>query len=191
MTPIRVRHALKEWACVVEALREGRQTLLLRKGGIDEPHGEFKAAHPEFLLAPAWEHQKSELLKPAEAVRYGQCLRPPSTPLSISFDTFARLESVVVLDDPRRAFRLAEEHIWTEEYVRMRVDYKPEKPLFVLLLRVFALERPVKMPWTERYAGCRSWVELEEVAEALPSWPALDDAAHAMALQRARSVLEG
>ena len=36
------RSALKEWAVVARALGSGRQTLLLRKGGIHERRGEFE-----------------------------------------------------------------------------------------------------------------------------------------------------
>jgi hypothetical protein len=37
--------ALKEWAVICQALAEGRQTILLRKGGIAEPGGAFRVEH--------------------------------------------------------------------------------------------------------------------------------------------------
>ena len=55
--------ALKEWAVTVRALAEGRQTLLLRKGGIHEESQDFRVIHPEFLLYPTYEHQREELLR--------------------------------------------------------------------------------------------------------------------------------
>ena len=48
--------ALKEWAAVCEALAAGRQTILLRKGGIAEGPGGFRPEHSEFWLLPTWFH---------------------------------------------------------------------------------------------------------------------------------------
>ena len=56
--------ALKEWACVVRALGEGKQILLLRKGGIAEKGGEFRMEEPDFFLFPTFEHQDKTKLKP-------------------------------------------------------------------------------------------------------------------------------
>ena len=55
--------ALKEWAVAVGALAEGKQILILRKGGVHKDDKEFRVVHPEFLLYPTYEHQKAELLK--------------------------------------------------------------------------------------------------------------------------------
>lgn len=46
-----VTPALKEWSAAVHALLDGRQTVLLRKGGIGEKR--FEVAAHEFLLFPA------------------------------------------------------------------------------------------------------------------------------------------
>ena len=56
--------ALKEWAAVLKALEEGKQTILLKKGGIAEEGGQFKPEHPEFFLYPTFEHQTPEDIKP-------------------------------------------------------------------------------------------------------------------------------
>ena len=41
--------ALKEWAIVCKALEDGKQMLLLRKGGIMEYRKGFEVKHNEFL----------------------------------------------------------------------------------------------------------------------------------------------
>ena len=56
--------ALKEWAVVCKALEEGRQILLLRKGGIMEYRQGFKVKHNKFLLFPTFEHQSKESIQP-------------------------------------------------------------------------------------------------------------------------------
>jgi hypothetical protein len=155
-------HGLKEWNVVVEALRAGSQVLLLRKGGIHEPGGEFKAAHGEFFLFPSLEHQKKDLLKPAALARFAPSLEVSADAASLRLDTFAQLTEAIELDDPGKARRLSDHHVWNDAYVQMRIDYKPEKPLNLLLLRVFVLPVAIDIPRLERYAGCRSWVEFGE-----------------------------
>ena len=64
--------ALKEWAVVCRALETGRQSILLRKGGIDEgPHG-FRMRYREFWLLPTRFHEGAESLGPGHASLLGQ-----------------------------------------------------------------------------------------------------------------------
>src|ERR671913_312022 len=55
--------ALKEWAIICKALEDGKQILLLRKGGIMEYRKGFEVKHNEFLLYPTFEHQSLESIK--------------------------------------------------------------------------------------------------------------------------------
>jgi len=191
MSTVRCRHALKEWAVVVQALLDGRQVVLLRKGGIHEPHGELGSPHEDFFFYPAREHQRLELLKPEARGRYATAFEPVVKPEAPELNAFATLKAAVALGDARKAYDLSDEHIWTEDYVRQRVEYKPDRPLFVLILRVHRLVRNVMVPWNERYAGCRSWVELVEPVEAELGMPALDDEAFEAAVDRVRKLLDG
>ena len=56
--------AFKEWASIVNALAQGKQIIILRKGGIREDAGEFQVEHGEFFLFPTYEHQNEADLKP-------------------------------------------------------------------------------------------------------------------------------
>ena len=62
--PTSLRVGLKEWSVVCHALEQGRQILLLRKGGISEVGGEFEVEQREFLLFPTHLHQNKQMLKP-------------------------------------------------------------------------------------------------------------------------------
>ena len=162
MLPAAARRALKEWAVVVEALREGGQVLLLRKGGLHERGGEFRAAERHFLLFPTFEHQRREHLRPEAAERHAALLDARGEEGPVRFSVAAELLEDIPLVDPARARLLASHHVWSEAFVEMRIAYKPEKPLHVLLLRSHSLPRTVEVARHPRYAGCRSWVELEE-----------------------------
>ena len=56
---------------------------------------------------------------------------------------------------------LANYHIWNESYVNARMDYNPRKPMSVILLRVFKLERPILIENKQEWIGCRSWIPLD------------------------------
>ena len=55
--------ALKEWSAVVHALLDGRQQVLLRKGGIGEKRFDITVAR-EFLLFPTVAHSHAERVRP-------------------------------------------------------------------------------------------------------------------------------
>jgi hypothetical protein len=41
------------------------------------------------------------------------------------------------------------------------MDYNPRKPMSVILLRVFKLERPILIENKQEWIGCRSWIPLD------------------------------
>ena len=55
-----LRHAFKEWAVICQALAEGRQAVVLRKGGIAEKTDEFQVEHTRFWLYPTYLHQQRD-----------------------------------------------------------------------------------------------------------------------------------
>jgi len=172
-----LRQALKEWAVVVEAIREGRQILLLRKGGLHEKRGRFAAAAGEFLFFPTFEHQEPDLLKPAEARRSAHLLSPAAEEGPLRLETLGSIEENIVLGEPTRARRLSDHHVFGEEYVEMRIRYKLERPLHLLLIRAWVLPAALEVPRLARYAGCRSWVDLEEAVPTAGAREALAEEA--------------
>jgi hypothetical protein len=189
VSPARLQQALKEWAVVVEALREGRQIVLLRKGGIHDPRGEFRPSRREFLFFPTFEHQRPELLKPDAASRWAGLLDPGAEARPLRLDACAELVEAVPLPDAEAARRLAPHHVWSPEYIETRLAYKPERPLTVLLLRAYLLPHAVEIPRLERYAGCRSWVELAEEVSTAGARPALGDEEFAARVEEVRGCI--
>ena len=53
----------KEWAAVCEALGQGRQSVILRKGGIAEGREGFSFKHSEFFLFPTWFHEQPKKVR--------------------------------------------------------------------------------------------------------------------------------
>jgi len=173
---IALQIALKEWAIVVHALSEGSQIFLLRKGGVAEADGEFRLEAREFFLYPTWEHQQEALLQP----RYVPLFRshPPSQPGGeLRFEHYGVVTDVWPAPALARIKAVSAEFIWNEALLEKRYAYKPQLPLAVLVLRVYRLPGPLRVPLLDRYAGCRSWVELEEALPTEGAEPILDDSA--------------
>lgn len=176
MLPDNCQIALKEWAVTCEALAQGEQILLLRKGGIHEEGKDFRVIHREFLLYPTYEHQRADLLKPAHQPALAQLLEDAPRSEAITFSHWARAEEIIEVEAQERVDDLASYHIWTDEYAQSRLRWKPMLPLSILLLRVYRLERPQTVPYLKEYGGCTSWVEIMPRIDLGQAEPALSDA---------------
>lgn len=149
--------ALKEWAIAVEALTTGKTIVLLRKGGIREV--EFQVEHPWFWLYPTYEHQKPDLLK----AEYADSVVPVSSgwhPQTVTIKSCAEITATLPISSKTQIEALQPYHIWQENMISDRLKWKPQKPLLVLLLRVYRLASPQTIPYNENYGGCKSWIDL-------------------------------
>jgi len=184
--------ALREWAVAVRALAEGRQAIALRKGGIAEETKEFRLESPSFYLFPSYEHQRPELVKPnwravVDATRAEAALHPGL----VRIEYFAEAEEDIEVSDADTLARLSECHIWTDDYAEERLRWKKTKPLHVLLLRVYRLNEPVEVPLRDSYAGCKSWIRLEDELPVRERKPVLGDAEFAAAAEKVRRAVRG
>jgi hypothetical protein len=166
-----LRHTLKEWAVAVRALERGDTALVVRKGGIREKA--FAIKDSRFLLLPGYEHQRPELLKP----EYRELLReiPDLTDDGpLRFTSLAEVRGAYEISEPESLAAIDSYHIWTPQYAESRFRWRPKKPLTVLVLRTYLLPEPVELPHSEAYAGCKSWIELEQRVSTAGARPALE-----------------
>ena len=156
-----IRAAFKEWAVICRALASGRQDVILRKGGIVEPGGEFHADHIEFLLLPTFLHQSPESIVPEARDLLVDIDADRPSEGTIVFRHLARVrESLRVRSlDELAAFR--NRHVWSDAVVAERF-HRWKNELHVLTVDVAPLPSPVTLPWHEGYGGCRSWVDLQD-----------------------------
>ncbi|MBC8104849.1 MAG: DUF1802 family protein [Cytophagales bacterium] len=184
--------ALKEWAVVIRALREGRQILLLRKGGIREESGEFEVQAREVLLSPTYEHQTEQagMLQPCYGawLQEEQRRRPPDD--QIRFDAWARITEIVVVRNPRALYTLKSQHIFDDALLRFRTEQAPQKPLFALFLRTYVLPRPIVVPMEVDYYGCKSWISLTKAVDIPDTRPVLSDRTYGERVRVTRRLLE-
>ncbi|MDI3314373.1 MAG: DUF1802 family protein [Mycobacterium sp.] len=150
--------ALKEWSAAVHALLDGRQRILLRKGGIHEKR--FEVAAQEFLLFPTVAHSHAERVRPEHRDLLAASAAD-STDERVILRAAARVVAVVEVNRPDNLEAIEDLHIWTAESVRAdRLDFRPRHRLTVVVVQAMPLVEPLRMPRRPEYAGCASWVWL-------------------------------
>lgn len=150
--------SLKEWASVIDALGSGDQIVLIRKGGLADQTFGVEAAR--FYLFPTNYHDAggaepshvrithwAEVLKTWQ-IRDGELLQ--------------RLEPLTVLD---------------RDTINTRYRFRPDQAINVIAVRAYRLARPAEVVMKPEYAGCRSWVSIDEEIDIDGSLPALGEEA--------------
>jgi len=153
----RMNIAFKEWALICNALSDGRQSIILRKGGIAEGRDGFRFQHPEFLLFPTLFHEQVSKLK-----------LPPETPIPETIQGQHKLTHKVTvcwtrdLTDWNTISQLDSFHLWTSQVIRERFEYDSHHGISLAFVRVFSLEKPLIFTDEPKYGGCRSWVNVPD-----------------------------
>lgn len=154
--------AFKEWQVVCDALASGRQSILLRKGGIHEGREGFSFAHQSFYLFPTKFHAQ------LSQVREGDFLPGKEWEIGDELEITHHAEALfaVTLYDWDKVAGLFPYHIYSEETLRERFDWEGKGmaagSIHVAFVKVVRLKTPWKLIYESRFGGCRSWLELPE-----------------------------
>jgi hypothetical protein len=164
--------ALKEWSAAVHAMLDGRQTVLLRKGGIHEKR--FALAASRFVFFPTVAHSHAERVRTEHRDLLAAAVAD-STDAELIIRAGARVVAAVEVNRPENIEDIESFHIWTTESVRSdRLDFRTRHRLTVLVVQAAPLAAPITLPRNPEYAGCKSWVPLP----VDPHWaPPVHDAA--------------
>ena len=188
--PDLINVALKEWDLQINALLSGRQAFLLRKGGILESNNEFELEHPRFLFFPTVVHQDPRMVKPEYREGLRQVREEPDKVQIKAWGEVAKIFEVPVQDGRRKLESLSDLYLWDTPLLDMRFAYRPEKPLYLVVIRAFQLPDSVTLQNTLDYAGCKSWIPLAQTdaVDVTGSTPALPADSINVLLQRVRSA---
>lgn len=183
--------AFKEWQVVCDALASGRQSLILRKGGIHEGREGFSFGAESFFLFPTRFHNQSQFVREGEVEPGPEWQVGDLVPIRHHGEAlWAR-----TLTDWDKVAALEPFHIWTEETIRQRFDWEGKGmsagSIHVALVRVREMAAPWELVYESRHGGCRSWVE---IGEPPAGWDgggrfAMGDDAFATMADRIESIL--
>lgn len=146
--------ALKEWSSVVEALGRGEQVILIRKGGIADPS--FGIEAERFYLYPTYFHQGESEARP-----------------SVSITHWCEVVRTWTATDSAILPRLAPLVVMPPETLDVRYRFRPDQALYVIGVRTWKLANSAEVPHRDEYAGCRSWVSVDEEIAVDGSSPVL------------------
>ena len=185
-----MRQAFKEWAVICRALATGRQSLILRKGGIAESggDGEFQLEAKRFWLLPTYVHQQETGIRQEAASMLAEvrAARPPTD--VIRLEAWAEVTSVYEVRARLPAHIIAHLHFWSEATVEQRFAYR-HPGLNVLTVRVWRSPKVVEIPDSAEYRGCKSWVLLDPDIDTTGSTPVLSDADYGDVVTQVESLL--
>ena len=175
--------AFKEWAVVCEAIGSGRQSIMLRKGGIAEGRDGFAFKHREFFLFPTWFHEQLE----KTTLPVGTTL-PPQLEGEIEIRYAVTLEWSRLVTDASRLPALRPFHILHDSVIEERFRYDEVPGIYVGFVRGFRLASSRRLAMQKSFGGCRSWLDLPGL-EGVELAPVISDEVHAARCSALESAL--
>ena len=179
-------NALKEWATVINALENGKQTVILRKGGILETASGFKVESKKFLLFPTWEHQEEKHVKPEFQNFLNDALKNKPKEGYNRITSFVEVLDEKDIESKETVNALSPFHVWSDAYIEERINWMPEKPIKAVFLRTYKIPE-LDIPLQSDFQGCKSWVEINSNFDS--GQPVLNDLEIESELQKFRGVV--
>ena len=147
----KITKCLNEWNATIEALGQGKQTILIRKYG---------TTLNEFLLYPTASYaNKEDILDSFQDKEFAKNNLLPTGDDGYEVKYYATVEEVIEKSSSRiGAFNKF--HIWTRDHVK---EYLGRKEAKIWILRVYKLDEPqtLKRSMAMRYANVDKPVKLE------------------------------
>jgi hypothetical protein len=179
--------AFKEWTLICQALGAGTQSLIIRKGGIAEGRDGFRFKHPDFLLFPTLFHEQVAKLRLPTETALPEAREDGQHEIRYA----AHVEWTRDVVDWEKVRALEPFHLWTEAEIDKRFRQDDEPGVSVALVRIARLSEPLVFPDAPKYGGCRSWIEVPDLAASRHLAPVLEDSVHAERQRQLLAVLGG
>ena len=158
-----------------KALLEGRQTVLLRKGGLADKRPGFSVEHNEFFVYPTYWHQQRLGVDPSLAGLWEGIVEGAPPADQVEFSVYAAVIKSFQIVNPERLNILRGIQVLTEDELSRRFYYRDKPGIHLIVLRAYRLSEPIRIPVMEHFPGCRSWVDLGHELSTTGCRPVLDD----------------
>lgn len=166
--------ALKEWGAVCGAILSGRQSLLLRKGGVAEDG--FRLEATRFFLYPTFVHQQEAGIKDDARPLLDDAVAR-HRPGRVAIEGWAEVTGIYLVRDRLSAHLISHLHVMSDDAVEKRFQYR-DPGLQVLAVRAYRLPAAIEIVETDEQRGCKSWVPLSPELSIEGSTPVLSDEHH-------------
>src|SRR5262249_50332920 len=149
---------------------------------------QFELEHSRFLFFPTFVHQDPRMVKPEFRAGIKTVREEPGR---IEIRGWGEVAKIVEVPSRSALEKLDDLHVWAPPLLDMRFSYRPEKPLYLVVVRAFRLKVPVVIENTIEYAGCKSWVPLVESIDTNSSESAMSEDALAGLVERVERTFVG
>ena len=151
---VEITKCVNEWNATIEALGQGKQTILIRK---------YDTKLKEFLLYPTISYANKDDVLDSFQKDYkefvSENLLPNGENRTFEVKYYVKVDEVIEKSSSRIG-TFNKFHIWTREHVKNYLDRKPAK---IWVLRVYKLDKPQKLQRSNGmlYANVDKPVQLE------------------------------
>jgi hypothetical protein len=128
----------------------------------------------QFFLFPTYLHQAPEGVVPKW--RDAVIASKDPAPGRVWIGHYASVSSWLRIRTLEKLNALRGLHIWSDEVVKERFQRWADDGVFALVVRIYALPKPVSLPLLPAYDGCKSWLTLAEQVPLEDARPVVDDA---------------
>ena len=169
----------KEWQVVCDAIASGRQSIILRKGGIHEGREGFSFAHQSFFLFPTRFHAQGDHIREGEFTPMPEWQNGDD----IIITHHCTAEWAITLTEWEQLKAIEQHHIYSEDTIRDRFHWEGKGmasgSIHVAVIRARELTEPWVLTYDKKYGGCRSWINLSGAPPIDESTFVIDDEAFA------------
>lgn len=183
--------AFKEWAIVCEALEEGKQTIVLRKGGVKEENGALVPEHGEFFLYPTYGPQVTDGIKADWRPRLHKLNKDAKDTKHVHFRLYAIVESVHKVTDWEVAKGFVPFTILSDQEAEREFNEGDWKGFYVFLLRVQSLAVPMEMLRKGSHDKDPIWAPLGTSLFTVGAFPVIPDGAWPYTRDKIHKMLQG
>lgn len=157
---VEIKKCLNEWNATVEALGQGKQTIIIRK---------YKTNLDDFLLFPTISYTLKDNFLESFKLEYQSFAKnyalPKKENSKIEIKYYAKIDKI--FKKPSKNINTIDKfHIWTSHHVKSYLNYKTAN---IWLLRVYELEEPLMLSRTNGmcFANVNKYVSLENIKPVL------------------------
>jgi hypothetical protein len=107
----------------------------------------------------------------------------------VTIQSCAEITDVLSVSQPEQIAALQPYHIWQEQMISDRLQWQPQRPLIILLLRVYRLATPQVIPYDNAYGGCKSWIDLSTPLAGDSLIPVMSDAEYTTQVKDIKALI--
>ena len=110
-------------------------------------------------MFPTFEHQTKEYLKENYKNKFDELLSRRNTN-KVTITLAAKVITVHEISDKEKLHRLKDYHVYNDDFINYRMQWNQDKPMSVLFVRTYNLDKPRTIATLPEYSGCRSWIKI-------------------------------